>query len=127
MKKIMLVVVMGLFVYAGCTEVQLRQADEVASAAMDVAGAAETVVNSPAGAVLPPDWRLYISLASALVLAAGNAWQSVRGKRTKAALEEVVAGNEAVKKGAEFSAAHNAAQSAATRQMVAAIRSSLPV
>ena len=56
------------------------------------------------------------------MLAAGNAWQTLRQKKTMLALEEVVVGNEAVKKGKVFADAQNAAQSVSTAKLVSGIR-----
>jgi len=61
-------------------------------------------------------------MAAAAMLAGANAWQSVRGKKTMHALEEVVVGNEAVKKGADFIDAQNTAQSVSTVKLVGSIR-----
>ena len=122
MKSIMFVLVIGLFVFTGCTEEELSRVDAAAETVKDTGALAETVVSSPAGAAIPPDWRLYISLAGAGMLAAGNAWQSLRQKKTRLALEEVVVGNEAVKKGKDFADAQNAAQSVGTAKLVSGIR-----
>ena len=122
MKRIMFVLMIGLFVFTGCSEEELSRVDAAAETVADTGALAETVVSSPAGAAIPPDWRLYISLGGAVMLAAGNAWQSLRQKKTRQALEEVVVGNEAVKKGTGFSDAQNAAQSVGTAKLVSGIR-----
>lgn len=122
MKRMLFVIVIGLFIFVGCTEEELSRIDAAAETVKDAGGLAESVVTSPAAAVIPPDWRLYISLAGAGMLAVGNAWQSLRQKKTTLALEEVVVGNEAVKKGKDFSDAQNAAQSVGTAKLVSGIR-----
>src|SRR6056297_3294747 len=122
MKRIIYVLMIVLFVFAGCTEEELARMDAAAETVKDTGALTETVVNSPAAGVIPPDWRLYLSLAGAAMLAVGNAWQSVRQKTTKQALEEVVVGNEAVKKGTDFKTAQNTAQSVSTVKLVSGIR-----
>lgn len=120
--RTMFVVLIALFVFTGCTEYQLKQTDEAVLRVADAGQLTEALLNSPAAAVIPPDWRLYISLASAVMLAGANAWQSVRGKKTLLALEEVVVGNEAVKKGKGFTDAQNTAQSVSTVKLISGIR-----
>ena len=122
MKRILFVIVVGLFVFTGCTEEELSRVDAAAETVADAGALAEGVASSPASAVIPPDWRLYISLAGAAMLAIGNAWQSLRQKKTRLALEEVVVGNEAAKKGKDFADAQNAAQSVDTAKIVTGIR-----
>ena len=122
MKRVLFVLGVVLFLFTGCTEEELSRVDAAAVAVKDMGTLAEGVVNSPAAIVIPPDWRLYISLASAAMLAVGNGWQSVRQKKTRLALEEVVVGNEAVKKGKDFADAQNAAQSVGTAKLVSGIR-----
>jgi len=122
MKRILFVLVVGLFVFTGCSEEELNRVDAAAETVADAGTLAEGVASSPAAAVIPPDWRLYISLAGAAMLAAGNAWQSLRQKKTRLALEEVVVGNEAVKKGKDFAESQNAAQSVGTAKIVSGIR-----
>ena len=122
MKRILFVLVVGLFVFAGCSEEELSRVDAAAVTVKDAGVLAEGVASSLAAAVIPPDWRLYISLAGAGMLAIGNAWQSLRQKKTRLALEEVVVGNEAVKKGKDFAEFQNAAQSVSTAKIVSGIR-----
>ena len=100
----------------------MSQADETAQAAVDIAAATGGVVSSPAGVLIPPDWKFYISMASAIALGLANGWQAFRNSQTKNALEEVVIGNEAVKSGKDFKEAQAAAQSASTVKQVAQIR-----
>lgn len=123
--KTMFVVLITLFVFTGCTQWQLKRIDTASVTLADAGRLTETLLNSPASVVIPPDLRLYISLASAVMLAAGNAWQSVRGKKTLLALQEVVVGNEAVKKGKDFIDAQNTAQSVSTVKMVSNIKKKL--
>ncbi len=120
--KTTIVVLIALFAFTGCTQWQLRQVDSASEALADAGRLTETLLNSPAAAVIPPDWRLYISLAGAAMLAGANAWQSARGKKTFLALQEVVVGNEAVKKGKSFTDAQNTAQSVSTVKLVSSIR-----
>ena len=122
MKRILFVIVVGLFVFTGCTEEELSKVDAAAETVKDVGVLAEGVASSPAAAVIPPDWKLYISLAGAGMLVLSNAWQSLRQKKTRIALEEVVIGNEAVKKGKDFAESQNAAQSVSTAKIVSGIR-----
>ena len=123
--KTTFVVAITLFVFTGCTHCQLRRLDSVSVAAADAGRLTGTLLSSPAAAAIPPDLRLYISLAAAVMLAGANAWQSVRGKKTLHALEEVVVGNEAVKKGKNFTDAQNTAQSVSTVKMVSSIKKKL--
>ncbi len=118
----MFIVLIALFVFTGCTQCQLRRLDTASETLADTGRLTGTLLSSPAAAVIPPDWRLYISLAGAVMLAGANAWQSVRGKKTMHALQEVVVGNEAVKKGKDFTDAQNTAQSVSTVKLVGGIR-----
>jgi hypothetical protein len=122
MKRYIFVIVIVLFVFVGCTEEELSRVDAAAVAVKDTGALAESVVNSPAAVVIPPDWRLYISLSSAAMMAVGNAWRSLRQKKTRQALEEVVIGNEAAKKGKDFADAQNSSQSVSTAKLVSGIR-----
>jgi hypothetical protein len=120
--RIIFVLCIALFVFTGCTQWQLRRLDTASVTLADAGRFTETLLNSPAAAVIPPNLRLYISLGAAVMLAGANAWQSVRGKKTLHALQEVVVGNEAVKKGADFTDAQNTAQSVSTVKLVSNIR-----
>ena len=80
---VVVVIVCGL---AACTEDQMQVADKAAGTAADVVQTAEGVVNSPAGFLIPPDIRLVISLAGALVLGAANGWQAFRNGQTQKAM-----------------------------------------
>ncbi|MCJ7805471.1 hypothetical protein MUP46_02410 [Patescibacteria group bacterium] len=57
-----------LCVLCGCTKQQLNQADRTAGDVNNLITAGQRLLATPAAAAIPPDWRLYGSLA----LAAGS-------------------------------------------------------
>jgi hypothetical protein len=73
---------------AGCTEEQLGQADRTAADVNNLITAGQAILATPAAAALPPDWRLYGSMAVAagsIVLGAYKQWRlTLMTKTTKA-------------------------------------------
>lgn len=70
----------------GCDEQQLQQGDRIASNVQAGADLVMGTMESPAGAVIPADWKLYGLLAYGLISSATNAWQTWRTKTVKSKL-----------------------------------------
>jgi len=85
----------ALFV-AGCTEEQIRDIDKKVS---DVNNAAtiitSTAGDTPIGAMLPADWKLYLAMAATVTSGAANIWQKLRGDLMKKTTKAIVKGIEA--------------------------------
>lgn len=86
--------VSGPFLTSGCNETQLRQADRIVTDANSVVTAVGGVMQSPAGALLPPGFQLYGTAAIAIASIIVNAWQQVRGNLMKKTTKAIVKGIE---------------------------------
>lgn len=99
--RILAFFVMTMFFVAGCNESQLSQADRFVTDANDIVTAAGGLVNSPAGALLPPGFQVYGAAGIALISIALNSWQKVRAnlmtKTTKAIIRGVEAAGKEIK------------------------------
>ena len=91
LKSIIIVTVLTI----GCEEQQLERVDKVVTDANSVVTAGEAMLQSPAGALLPPDLRLYGTVALALASIAVNSWQKVRMTLMKKTTKAIVKGIEA--------------------------------
>ena len=77
----------------GCNDEQLERADRAAAGVGTAITTAEGILATPAGQALPPDWRLYGSLAVAagsIALGAYKQWRlSIMTKTTKAIVKGI--------------------------------------
>ena len=77
-----------LLLLPGCDESQLERMDRIVADANNITATGGLLLESPAGAMLPPDLRLYAAAGVALASIAVNSWQKVRSvlmtKTTKA-------------------------------------------
>lgn len=95
MNKVTFLAIITVLMFAaiGCDETQLRQADQFVTDANNIVTAAGGVIQSPAGALLPPVFQLYGASAIALASIALNSWQKVRAnlmtKTTKAIVKGI--------------------------------------
>lgn len=80
--------------YTGCTEEQKEQGDKIVSQVQAGAEAGKELLESPAGAPIPADWKLYGLLAYGIISSATNAWQNWRTRTVKKTLTAVVKGVE---------------------------------
>jgi len=89
MKVLLLsVVLMAMTLIGGCTEEQIAQTDLIVSDANDIVAGVAALLESPAGATLPPGIQLYGAAGIAIASIALNSWQKIKGnlmlKTTKA-------------------------------------------
>ena len=82
----------------GCDETQLSQADRIVTDANNIVAAVGGVMQSPAGALLPPGLQLYGAAGIALVSIALNSWQKVRANLMTKTTKAIVKGIEASEK-----------------------------
>lgn len=78
----------------GCDEQALEQVDQFVQDVNTVKTGTEAVLKSPAGAMLPPHWKLYGSLAALLASGLINAWQGWRNDTMKKTTKAIVKGIE---------------------------------
>ena len=101
MSKIIIVLGVLLLLLPGCDEQQLGPVDRIVSDVNDSLPTVTAVLQSPAGALLPPDLRLYAAAAVALASIGVNSWQKVRAvlmtKTTKAIVKGIEAAGENTK------------------------------
>lgn len=80
--------------FLGCTPEQRETIDQLAITAEQVTAGGEAVIDSPAGEVIPPDIKFYLSLAGAVIMTAVSAWQKYRKDQLTAATKAIVRGVE---------------------------------
>jgi len=104
LKNATIVLFMGLvtlFAVVGCTEEQIRQVDQTVADANNLVSGGAALLQSPAGAMLPPDLRLYGTVGIAIASIVFNSWQKVRSnlmaKTTKAIIKGVDAAEKVTK------------------------------
>ncbi len=103
MRILLITVFLGLVTFtAGCDEEQLKSFDKIVTDANEIVTTGQGVLQSPAGALLPPDLRLYGTIAIALASIGVNSWQKVRAvlmtKTTKAIVKGIENADEDVLK-----------------------------
>lgn len=78
----------------GCTEDQLRKGDKIVGDVNTVAQGAQAALESPAGQMVPPEWKLYgvlgIGLANGLIIT----WEEWRNRQMKKTTKAIVKGIE---------------------------------
>jgi len=89
MKKMIFLIICGAALFAGCSEQQMRQADKVAADVKTITAGTEAILASPAGQMIPPDWRLYgllgIMLANGVIIG-WEEWRNLMLKKTTKAI-----------------------------------------
>ena len=83
---------------AGCNEDQLVMADRIVTDANAWADQGRLVLHSPAGQTLPPDVRLYGTLATALVMGGAAAYEKWRLSQMSRTTKAIVKGIESAEK-----------------------------
>ena len=78
----------------GCDEAQIRRADRIVDDVNDIVTTGRIVLQSPAGALLPPDLKLYGAAAIAIASIVVNSWQKVRANLMKKTTKAIVRGIE---------------------------------
>lgn len=85
----------------GCSEQQFSRADRTAADVNNLITAGQAILATPAAAALPPDWRLYGSMAVAagsIVLGAYKQWRlTLMTKTTKAIVKGIERSEDQVK------------------------------
>lgn len=90
-----IIIVTILLTVTSCEEQQLERVDKIVTDANSVAAAGGAVLQSPAGALLPPDIRFIGAAALAIASIAFNSWQKVRANLMKKTTKAIVKGIEA--------------------------------
>jgi hypothetical protein len=99
--SIVFLAVFCLLPLSGCTDEQLTQADRTAADVNNLITAGQAILATPAAAALPPDWRLYGSLAVAAGSIIIGAYKQMRltlmTKTTKAIVKGIEKSEDQVK------------------------------
>ena len=95
MKRLLNVTVLSLIliVLAGCDEFW-QKGDVIVQDVNAVAGGAQALLESPAGAMIPPEWKLYGFLGIGLVNGLVISWQEWRNRTMKKTTKAIVKGIE---------------------------------
>ena len=83
---------------AGCEEQQLERADQIVTDANSIVAAGGAILQSPAGALLPPGFQLYGAAGIAIASVLLNAWQKVRANLMVKTTKAIVKGIESVER-----------------------------
>jgi hypothetical protein len=95
MRILLITAILGaVTLIGGCEEKQLERIDRIITDANDVVSGVGAVLQSPAGALLPPDLRLYGTIGVAIASVGVNAWQKVKGNLMKKTTKAIVKGIE---------------------------------
>jgi len=115
------IMVTVMFAVGGCDEEQLGQADKIVTDANDIAAGVQVFLSSPAGAAVPPDWRLYGALGAGVVSIIANGWQQFRNGTMKKTTKAIVKGIEKVERQGNPKPAETAAvKEAIAKEMITA-------
>jgi len=99
MKKIELkwaipcMITIPLTIIIGCNEFY-QKGDEIVRDVNAVAGGAQAILESPAGPMLPPDWKIYGAIGIALVNGLVIGWEEFRNRTMKKTARAIVKGIE---------------------------------
>ena len=123
MNKVTFLTIITVLMFAaiGCDETQLRQVDQFVTDANSVVTAAGDVMQSPAGALLPPVFQLYGASAIALASIALNSWQKVRANLMKKTTKAIVKGVESAGKVSKTNPANQVKDSIRTEMILAGV------
>jgi hypothetical protein len=78
----------------GCEEQQIEDIDRFVKDANEVVSGVGAVLESPAGALLPPNLQLYGAIAVAIASVGVNTWQKIKGNLMKKTTKAIVKGIE---------------------------------
>jgi len=93
MAKWMFVVILSATMLAGCDEFWQR-GDEIIRDVNDIAGGARAILESPAGLMIPPEWKFYGALGVALINGLVITWEELRNRTMKKTTKAIVKGIE---------------------------------
>jgi len=96
--SVWLALIFGIASVAGCNEQQMAQADRAVADVNDIAAGVKAFLESPAGAAIPLDWRLYGSLGVLATSVIANGWQQFRNGTMKKTTKAIVKGIEHVER-----------------------------
>ena len=130
MKKWLIAAILSVAIFAsiiGCTEKQMQQADQIADTVEDVTEGGQAILESPAGAYIPPEARLALEIGGALAMGLVIAWRDWRRKQAQTAVKEIVSGIEIAKNDSESTKtaikdAQKIVQSSKTTELVSKAR-----
>ncbi|MBA7518480.1 hypothetical protein ES705_10550 [subsurface metagenome] len=86
------VIIVACFV--GCDKFW-QEGDEIVKDVNAVAGGAQAILESPAGQVIPPEWKLYGALGVILANGLVITWEELRNRMLKKTTKAIVKGIEA--------------------------------
>ena len=99
LRNVTIIMFMGLVtLIGGCNEDQIKDVDQLVKDANDIITAGGAVLQSPAGALLPPGFQLYGTAAIALASIIVNGWQQIKGNLMKKTTKAIVKGIESAGK-----------------------------
>jgi len=93
MSKWICLIILSTAVLIGCEDV-LTQADKFAQDVNNIATGTKTVLESPVGLMIPPEWKLYGALGVALANGLVITWQEWRNRTMKKTTRAIVRGIE---------------------------------
>lgn len=96
--KTVLVVFFMFAMMVGCNEVQRVQADKIIQDTNSVASGVKAVLETPAGGILPAEWKLLALLTITIISAGTNAWQKYRQGQLTTVTKSIVQGIENLEK-----------------------------
>jgi hypothetical protein len=94
--KTVFVVFFCLALMFGCNEAQRLQTDKIIADVNTITSGAKTILESPAGGLLPAEWKLIALLAAGLISAGTNVWQKWRQGQLTTVTKSIVQGIEAL-------------------------------
>lgn len=96
MRKLYFGLFISTIIIVGCSAEQIGSIDRAVEDVNTIIAGGRAVLDSPAGGLLPPDWRLYAGVALVVVSGAVNIWQKIKGNLMKKTLTTIVKGIEVV-------------------------------
>ena len=106
-KNIFWIAVIIVACFVGCNEEQLLQVDEFARDVNEVATGARTILESPAGSLIPTELKIFGVLGIALASGLVNGWQEWRNRNMKKTARAIIKGIEAAESPDEKSIVKN--------------------
>lgn len=93
MTKWILFAILSAAMLVGCDD-GFMQADKIVQDVSDIASGAQAILESPAGLMIPPEWKLYGALGVALANGLVITWQGWRNRQMKNTAKAIVQGIE---------------------------------
>jgi len=93
MTKWILFVILSAAVLVGCDD-GFTQADKIVQDVNNIASGARAILESPAGLMIPPEWKLYGALGVSLISGLVITWQEWRNRTMKKTAKAIVKGVE---------------------------------